>query len=340
MQKVRQLLAPAEICLCAACALALFLAWSEPTHSQQTSADSEFLGAYRNAEPITQWPLKKLRREVPDLKGLQPSDDQSKLPPILAGVAQNLQAFWKNFADTTSVETIEESRRADESVYSGRAGAAVDFNALPTSTGSDKTRNQEQFRYLMLMDPANNSRLREYRTDVKGREQGAGASDSNFAKTSGFASMPQHFGGPQQALSDFRYLGSQAIGGESAEVVAFAQHVDPAAVRGRFVFGVTSVPLLVQGVAWIDPSGDHIVRMWTDLLAPQPNAGLKRVSTEVLFQEVKFPNNQAGLWLPREVNVTLDLDDFTFTNRHVYADYQLFSVSSGEKIQAPTTPPH
>jgi hypothetical protein len=117
--------------------------------------------------------------------------------------------------------------------------------------------------------------------------------------------MPQHFGGPQQALSEFRYLGSQVIGGESTEVVAFAQHVDPVAVRGRFVFGVPSVPLLVQGVAWINPRDYHIVRMRTDLLAPQPNAGLKRVSTGVLFQEV---------------NVTLDPDDFTFSSRHVYSD--------------------
>lgn len=320
---------------------ALSLACAQPGAVIQTSTDSGFLNVYRRAEPITKWPLKKLRHGVPNLKGLVPVADQSKLPAILAGVAQNLQVFWKNFADTSSVETIEESRRPDESNYSGQGGgAALCSGALPTSiNGSSKTQAQETFRYLMLLDPDNGEKLKEYRTDLHGHEAGNQAPASNFAKTSGFASLPQLFGAQEQKLCDYRYLGTQAIAGEFTDVVAFAQHADAAAIRGRFMFGMMSVPILVQGVAWIDASNYQIVRMRTDLLAPQSSAGLTEVTTDVIFQEVRFRDNSAEFWLPREVNVKLDMDKFTFTNRHMYSDYELFSVSTGQQTQPPKTGP-
>lgn len=308
--------------------------------SVPASSDDTFLDVYRQAAPITNWSLKKLHHEIPELKGLQPSDDQSQLPAILAGVSQNLESFWKHFADTTSLEIIDESRRPDES--NGGVGSNIDLaaGAVPTGSNTGPTRRQEQFRYLMLLDSQNSERLREYRTDLHGREPTGEAPASNFAKTAGFASLPQFFGAQLQALSGFRYLGEQMVDGSRTEVVAFAEHVDPAGVRGHFMFGVTSVPILLQGVAWTDPRDYHLVRMRTDLLAPQPDAGLKRVTTVVIFQEVKFPNLSARAWLPQQVNVTLDLDNFTFTNRHSYSDYQLFSVSTDEKTQAPKATPN
>ena len=320
-------------------ASSVFVPSAPPASVSPGASDDVFLEVYRRAEPITTWSLKKLHREIPELKGLQPATDQSHLPTILAGVSQNLDLFWKHFADTTSLEIIDESRRPDDS--NAGMGSNIDLaaGAVPTGNNSGRTRRQEQFRYLMLLEPENADRLREYRTDLQGREQRHDAPASNFAKTAGFASLPQFFGARLQPLSDYRYLGAQAMDGMPTEAVAFAEHVDPAGVRGRFMFGVTSVPILLQGVAWIDAADGHIVRMRTDLLAPQPDAGLKRVTTIVLFQEVKFRDLSAGVWLPQQVNVTLDLDNFTFTNRHSYSDYQIFSVSTDEKTQPPKKEP-
>jgi hypothetical protein len=319
-----------------ACATLLPGGWS--TVAAPDSSDDAYLEIYRRAEPITNWPLKKLHHEIPELKSLQPADDQSQLPAILAGVSQNLDAFWKHFADTTSHEIIEEDRRPDES--SSAMGGSIGQQAATQSSGTSvaPVKRQEQFRYLMLLDPDHPDKLREFRTDFQGHESGTEAPASNFAKTAGFASLPQFLNARLQPLSGFRYLGAQAVDNESTDVVAFAEHVDPAGVRGRFVLGRTSVPILLQGLAWIDASDHHIVRFRTDLLAPQPDAGLKRVTTVVLFQEVKFRSLAAGLWLPRQVNVTLGLDNLAFTNRHLYSDYQLFSVSTDEKKEAPKPP--
>jgi hypothetical protein len=310
-----------------------------PAPPGQGSRDEAFFEVYRRAEPITTWSLNKLHREIPELKGLQPASGQSQLPAILAGISQNLQSFWKHFADTTSLEIIDESRRPDES--SGGMGSNIDLaaGAVPTGNNSGPTRRQEQFRYLMLLDPEDSEKLREYRTDLHGHEAGGEAPASNFAKTAGFASLPQFFDAKHQPLSDYRYFGSQVVDHSVTKVVAFAEHVNPAGVKGRFMFGATSVPILLEGVVWVDSGDYHMVRMRTDLLAPQPDAGLKRVTTVVLFQEVKFRDLASSVWLPQQVNVTLDLDNFTFTNRHNYSDYQVFSVSTDEKTKAPKTAP-
>jgi hypothetical protein len=46
--------------------------------------------------------------------------------------------------------------------------------------------------------------------------------------------------------------------------------------------------MLTQGIAWIDKESFHIVRMRSDLLAPQPEIGLEEQTTKVDFSEVKL----------------------------------------------------
>jgi hypothetical protein len=285
------------------------LLWDAPPAAQQevpAGPDVQYFEAYRRSEPITQWPLKKTLHEIRELAGLEPATDQARLPAILRRVSGNLQNFVTNFVNTASLETIEETRRE---------GWRTPEHIV------------ERFRYLMLAPQESNARdLIEYRTDLRGREQLSHGLIENFIKTTGFASIPLFFGPLQQPRSDFRYLGEQTIHGRRAEVVAFAQHVEPLAVRGRFVHGKTSVPLLLQGVAWIYASDYQVLRMRTDLLAPQPAAALRRLTTVVSLALIAFEGGRAAFWLPREVDVTVEQGNYTFFNRHRYSDYRLFKV--------------
>jgi len=277
-----------------------------PQKTVPSGPDASFFEAYRRTPSITKWPLRKILREIPELTGLEPAANQSPLPEILRRVGENLDTFLKNFVDTTSVETIEEARK--------------------DKLWGTQERIVQKFHYLMLAQQQGNTQnLVEYRTDLHGREENPGLIQ-NFMKTTGFGSMPFFFGPREQPQSDFRFLGRQTLQGRSTEVVAFAQHIEPTAVRGRFVAGKTSVPLLVQGVAWIHSSDYQILQMRTDLLAPQPAAALKRATTVVLFAGTKFQNRAGIFWLPQEVDVTIDLGNYVFANRHQYSDYQLFQV--------------
>jgi len=98
--------------------------------------------------------------------------------------------------------------------------------------------------------------------------------------------------------------------------------------------------MLTQGIAWIDKESFRIVRMRSDLLAPQPEIGLEEQTTKVDFSEVKLRDVPAPLWLPRDVNVYVKIRQFLpgrsnekFRNVHHYTNYRLYRVSA--KIVAP-----
>jgi hypothetical protein len=308
------------------CSAGLGVGWAQTP----TARDEAFFEMYRRAEPITKWPIKKLVRAVPELKGLQPDDSQANLPALLSGVARNLELFRKNFADTASMETIEESRVRDTTT-SVDAGLMLPLLGALRAVPSDKAR--EQFRYVMLTDPKSGGFL-EYRTDLRGHPENKRPA-SGFVKTSGFVTLPFFFAAGAQALSIFRHLGSQTLGDRACQVVAFAEHAEALAVRGRWESGPNSIPLIMQGVAWIDPAIDQIVRLRTDLRAPQPEAGLRWLTTLVVFEPVKFQSRPVVFWLPQEVTVTVGALDYTYENRHHYSEYQLFNVETQQTVQEP-----
>jgi len=293
---------------CLACAL--WFLWAVPPLAAQrdvpSGPDVLYFEAYRRGEPITQWPLKKMLHQIPELKGLKPATDQSQLPRVLDQVSASLGRFVANFTNITALETIEE-----------------------TALGATARRKEriEQFRYLILARPESGAfTLTEYRTDLKGREESGERLAPEFVKTTGFVSMALFFGPLEQPWSDFHHVGEQAIDGSPTEVVAFAEHVWPVAVTGHWLVGGRSVPLLVQGVAWIRSSDYQIIRMRTDLLAPIPP--LTRMTTKVSYAMSQIKGGPPDFWLPKQVEVTAIIGRAEFRNRHKYSDYRLFRVES------------
>jgi hypothetical protein len=96
-------------------------------------------------------------------------------------------------------------------------------------------------------------------------------------------------------------------------------------------------PVLIQGIAWIDKGNLQIIRMRTDLLAPHPELGLERQTTDVAFGEVRLVDVATPLWLPKEVKVNVgfkehDADngrvhEISFRNEHHYSEYRRYRVS-------------
>jgi hypothetical protein len=290
-------------------------------------ADEPFFEAYRQSDPITKWPLKKVPDQIPELKGLKPATDQSQLPEILRRVSTNLQKFVVNFVDTTAMETVVEEEDSP-------GKAATEWAMAPMTK-----QITHKFRYLMLARREGDAfTLLEDRTDPHGRDEHSRKPARELVKTTGFAAMPLFFGPLQQPWSDFRLLGQQKISGNRTEAVAFAEHIEPVAVMGHFLIGGTSVPLLVQGVAWIRSSDYQILQMRTDLLAPIPP--LIRMTTVVHFAETQFQDSPTALWLPRDVQVKVGVGRLVFSNRHRYSDYQLFRVKSVIKTDATPAQPH
>ncbi len=294
----------------------------ERAYTQSRATDREdALTDYYWATPLTSWTPERLHARIPVLNGLTADSGQSSLPQILTRVAENVEVFRVNFANTTSLEIVEHERLKPNGSRRGRV-------------------IREQFRYLILTNPGSEAALKEYRTDMEGREQTPNDAKPGFVKTSGFASMPMELSSDRQRQYDFKYLGSQTIDDRPTKVIAFAGHPVEAAIAGEYLLAGKSIPLILQGIAWIDAATCQVARMQTELLAPLSFAGLSRLSTSVVFGEVHFRRNTAVLWLPQVVDVNADFFGETFHNRHTYSDYQLFSVGTDQKTQsAPNHPP-
>ena len=279
------------------------------------------LSAYRQGSPLIDAPLAELIKADPDLAGLEPAADQTQLGDLLEKVGASVDAFFRQFQNATSRERIRE----EQLNKSGRV-----------------TRTLEQkFQYLLLTQPTPNGLLSldEYRTDQSGSLAGPVGLNDGFMLSAGFASVSLFFHPAYQSGSDFRYLGRARVNGTDCEVVGFAQVPSKAKMFERFNSPGSSVLVLHQGVAWIDPSEWRIVRLRTDLLEPSPKVRLLRETTEIHYSLVRFKGVEEPVSLPAGVAVTLRWKGKTFRNLHQYDDFKLFNTAVHEKHDVPPASP-
>ena len=250
----------------------------------------------------------ELVKAVRELKGIEPAAGRDELPLILRKVGDNVEAFLHNFPNTTSVEEIRQQtlERPGES-------------------------SSHRFNYLALAAEKSPTRLQELRQDSGGHTVDA-QKQLGGVVTLGFASMPLVFYPDFQAGADFRLLGRQLLERRETYVIGFAQRLDASELGGSMKLGGRPKAFLMQGVAWADSATYHILRMKAWLL-PTDAARMSAadVVTDVDFAEVRFKQNPQPFWLPRDVEVTVVWNGRTYTNRHHYSDYRLFSVQSQGK---------
>ncbi len=261
---------------------------------------------------------KQLTKHVPELKGFHPSTDQQALPLILKKTGERVDEFLDGVVDLVAHEEIKQERNGIRS-----AGKPAQDNYLILRHGEGAQAGFDEFR----MDEEGN------RLDASPRR--------GFLITSGFALTCMQFSSALQPASTFRYLGDQKIAKRDTYVVAFAQMSGETGLevtlRGS---GGSEVHMELQGIAWVDKENFHILRMRTDLLAPEPKAGLDAQTTKVDFGEVRLQDLATPLWLPQDVVVYLKLGpvlnrpfEVEFKNAHRYTNYRRYRVST--KMVAP-----
>ncbi len=279
---------------------------------------------YANAYPYFEEPLPQLIKRVPELKHLQPAQNQAQLAVILHKTGERVDDFFRHVTDLTAREEISLMRFKQE---------------LPTShpeLASERVRDS----YLILRHGSKSgAEIMEYRTDAKGDRFDQTVVKRGFIVTSGFALSCNYFATGFQGESTFLYLGEQKLGAQETYVVGFAQRPAKATLTVR-MRGRTGAPvnMLVQGIAWIDKSNYQILRLRTDLLAPRWDVGLNQQTTEVTLSRIQMADVAAPLWLPSSVKVFVEftthngeVDEFyelSYRNEHRYTDYQRYRVAT------------
>jgi hypothetical protein len=281
---------------------------------QLTPVEQSF---YANVHPYMEEPMKSLARRIPELKKLAPATGQQQLETILEKTGSNVDGFFSYIVDLIAHEQIVQER-----ISRGRIVA------------SEKVGDN----YLILRHEAEeHSDIVEYRMDADGNRLDHIGFERGYLVTFGFALMCNYFSTAFLPESTFRYLGDEKIDKRDMYVVAFAQKPDKSSLLVNMAGPKGEINMLMQGIAWIDKSNFQITRLMTDLLAPHPEVGLERETTEVTFSKVELPDVGTPLWLPERVKVFLEISEVTpgssvaygvsFQNEHHYTDYHRYHVS-------------
>jgi hypothetical protein len=197
----------------------------------------------------------------------------------------------------------------------------------------------------------------EYRTDPQGNEINYNTLKGSPPLTSGFTLSLLYFDPHNQVACRYRYFGRQMVGEQETDVVGFAQIPERNLRLAYFYDGKRTVPLLFQGLAWIDHRTHEILRLETDLLSPPPHTSLQRETTRIDYAPVQLPEVAKAVMLPNKVvvdmwqsvNVLKQAAGFVGGNHHrvivedpsvdgqyvqhcrnihSYSDYKLFRVES------------
>ena len=278
-----------------------------------------------NAPSYVDEPIENLMKSISELKTLQPAVDQQQLSMILQKTGSAVDQFFTNMVDVIANEKITQEQR---------------------TPGFPLHRKHARDGYLILRSNEEGAaRFREFRMDAQGNRIVEDTSEKRFFVTSGFALSVVHFSTVTQWDSRFLYLGDEKVDWRDTYVVAFAQLPSQAhntiALTGKT--GVTA-DVLTQGIAWVDKSNFHIVRMRTDLLSRYPQVGLDELTTEITFSDVRFQDVAVPLWLPSTVEVhikatatsfgfplmlaTSTSGDDIFRNVHHYTNYRRYRVTT------------
>jgi VWFA-related protein len=307
--------------------------YSQPRLAEKVTAESEKLGEvegdtlslepgagsvtpealseqvyYANAHPYIDLPLAQLVDRIPELKAVQPAADQQELPGILQKMGMNVDNFVRDIGDLIANEDVTQEK----------------LNAK----GSIQAKEQVQDNYLILQHGHEWGASSEYRMDKKGNRLGPIGLEKGYVVTAGYALSCVRFSTVAQPQSRFRYLGEEKIGSRDTYVMGFAQKPGETtffnAVRGA---GGAYVNMLTQGILWVDKNSFQIIRMRSDLLAPRNEIRLDQLTTEVAFGEVQLQDVPNPLWLPRDVDVSMEIEKQKFRNLHHYTDYRRYRVS-------------
>jgi hypothetical protein len=309
----------ASLILAAVCSA---LPQSQPNQKPPASVaetKAQELKLYADARPYVDEPVPQLQRVVRDLDGLKPTTDQESLPALLTRIAESADQLLGRLPNLISDEGVTQR----ETAFCD--GCTMLFRPQP--------QNVERFSYIILAHPVEEHQLvlEEYRMtrDSKPVPEGKGPF---FA---GFTSYWIIFTSFNRAESRFRYLGQQKVDGHATFVVAFAQIPGTVSYPPIIASRTGSIPMLVQGVAWIDQTDFRIVRLRMDLLAPQPEVEYMKLVTDIQFGRVRIQSVGLELWLPVKVRVATLVQGELVVEEHKYSNFRLYKAQSKVILPSP-----
>ena len=321
MYRSRLLRGVSLLFLAVGAALAASSQTQPPASQSNDDLKTEAEKLYADAHPYMDEPLSELKKMVHEATGLKPDPSQKQLPDLLAKVGAKADELLQKVPDLISDEAVS---YAQWTMSPGMTPGCVGPGCFTSGASSQW---DQTFHYLVLTHPVQDGRLalQEYRTNRTGKPVTQGFGAPNFQ---GFISAWIVFSSLNQVESRFRYLGQQQTDGRNTYVIGFAQILGSTESPARIQADRGSIPMLLQGIAWIDQSDFRIVGLRTDLLAPQPEIQVQKQTANILFGPVNIARLDSVLWLPLAVNLEMESRGQVFHEEHRYSKYRLYQAKS------------
>lgn len=267
------------------------------------------------AQSYVDLPLPELRSAVRELKGLEPASGQERLNPILQRVGEECNDLLQHTPNVIAREDVT-------TVIPTQPHAGFSMNRLP---GVER----QTFEYLVISrQTSNGPQFQEYRT-LNGKPMKGADAWVRGTLTEGFVTSWLSLSSGNQSQSRFRYLGQQELENRKTFVLAFAQIPEQVESPAKFLLEGTSIPMLFQGIVWIDSTNYEIVRMREDLLGSLADASLKKFTVKILLGEVRIPDAHLLLWLPQDVDIEWEFGGRgTIQRNHHYSKYRLYTATT------------
>jgi hypothetical protein len=273
--------------------------------------------------------LAELQLVVPELKQLKPAPDQRKLDSLLGDIGAKTLDIARNTPNLISRETVIESQQGrsetrhayDYLILRRINGNVVGLNEFRVDLNSGEKFRTDEAIERAVQKESSTSDLERAGHELAGPQSGAPSSQ-------GFATAWVHFYPLNRPQATFRYLGDQKMDGRRTLVLAFAEKppavVSPALIR----YQGKTLPMFLQGIAWVDASDFRILRLRTDLLSPLPEVSLHRFTVDIQFASTRIQQVSSVLSLPRELLVISQVSGSTIRELHTYSEYRLFRAQS------------
>ena len=280
-----------------------------------------------NFPNFTSCTIAELQLRVPELNQLKPATSQEKLPSLLDKAGAKTLDIARNTPNLIARETVTELQK-------GVSETRHDYDYLILTRIEGNVVGLNEFRVdLKTGDKFHTDEAMKNESstlaDLERASRELATSQSSRPPISqGFATAWVHFYPLNRPQATFRYLGEQNIDGLRTLVLAFAQKPQSVLSPAIFRYQRKTVPMFLQGVAWVDASDFRILRLRTDLLSPLPEVSLHRLTVDILFMPTRIEEVPSLLSLPREVAVTSEVSGSTLREVHRYSEYRLFRSQS------------
>jgi VWFA-related protein len=282
---------------------------TSPNKERTESIAADHKPDYANAHPYLDLPMAQLVERVPELKSLQPAPDQQELPMILQKIGERMDDFVRDVGNLIAHEEVTQEKLK--------------------ANGHILANERFQDEYLILHHGNEWGARAEYRMDDKGNPLGPIGLSKGYLVTSGYALSCIQFStaAQSQSRSRFRYLGDAMLGSRETYVLAFAQRPDEVSFASVMRLGANEVQVPLQGILWVDKGNFQILRMRSDLLAPNSEIQLEQRTDDVTLAEVRLRDVPSPLWLPSTADVSIQISGQKFRNLHHYTNYRRYRVS-------------